>query len=299
MKGGPRAIASARRLLPREGGAISLDLVIGVMAFLAALAIASVLLASRTAEGWRAGLVGRITVQILPQGGAAPEAETAAALEVLRSTPGVVRAVVLSDAETLRLVEPWLGKDMVISDLPFPRVIDVEVTPGSAVDSAALTERLRIAAPHATLDDHRGWVDRLRSASGAVAWSALVILVLIAVATAATVAFATRAGLAAHREIVMLLHLMGAQDRFIARAFEWHYFMAALIAGVIGAAVATAAFVAVGALERMGFAAVPFLPPLGLNLAELPWLLLVPVAAAGIAWATARLSVVSALRAYY
>jgi hypothetical protein len=49
----------------------------------------------------------------------------------------------------------------------------------------------------------------------------------------------------------------------------------------------------------MGFAAVPFLPPLGLNLAELPWLLLVPVVAAGIAWATARLSVVSALREYY
>lgn len=294
-----REAASAKRLLPREGGAISLDLVIGVMAFLAALAIASVLLANRTAEGWRAGLVGRLTVQILPQGDAAPEAEVAAALVLLRATPGVVRAVPLSDADTMALVEPWLGKDTVIGDLPFPRVIDVEVTPGAAVDSAALAQRLKQVAPHAVLDDHSRWVDRLRSASGAVVWSALVILALIAVATAATVAFATRAGLAAHREIVMLLHLMGAQDRFIARAFEWHYFIAALAAGLIGAMTATLAFLAVGALEQMGVAAVPFLPPLGLNLAELPWLLLVPVAAAAIAWATARLSVVSALREYY
>jgi cell division transport system permease protein len=294
-----RAIASARRLLPREAGAISLDLVIGVMAFLAALAIASVLLATRQAEGWRDGLGGRITVQILPEGGFAPEAETAAALDVLRATPGVVRAVVLSDEETLRLVEPWLGTDMVIADLPFPRVIDVEVTPGTEVDSVALAARLKEVAPHAIVDDHTRWVDRLKSAAGAVVWSALVILALIAIATAATVAFATRAGLAAHREIVMLLHLMGAQDRFIARAFEWHYFLAALIAGLLGAMVATGAFLAVGALERMGFAAVPFLPPLGLNVAELPWLLLVPAAAAAIAWATARLSVVSALREYY
>jgi cell division transport system permease protein len=298
MKNG-HSSASARRLLPREAGAISLDLVIGVMAFLAALAVACVLLAGRTAEGWREGLVGRITVQILPQGGAAPEAETAAALDVIRATPGIVRAIVLSDAETLRLVEPWLGKDTVIADLPFPRVIDVETNPGAEIDSVALAERLKRVAPNAVLDDHGRWVDRLKSASGAVMWSALVVLALIALATAATVAFATRAGLAAHREIVMLLHLMGAQDRFIARAFEWHYFIAALAAGLIGAMIATGAFVAVGALEQMGFAAVPFLPPLGLNLAELPWLLLVPVVAAGIAWATARLSVVSALREYY
>ena len=298
MKNG-HSSASARRLLPREAGAISLDLVIGVMAFLAALAVACVLLAGRTAEGWREGLVGRITVQILPQGGVAPEAETAAALDVIRATPGIVRAIVLSDAETLRLVEPWLGKDTVIADLPFPRVIDVETNPGAEIDSVALAERLKRVAPNAVLDDHGRWVDRLKSASGAVMWSALVVLALIALATAATVAFATRAGLAAHREIVMLLHLMGAQDRFIARAFEWHYFIAALAAGLIGAMIATGAFVAVGALEQMGFAAVPFLPPLGLNLAELPWLLLVPVVAAGIAWATARLSVVSALREYY
>ena len=286
-------------MLPREAGAVSLDLVIGVMAFLAALAIASVLLANRTAQGWRAGLVGRMTVQVLPQGGVAPEAEVSAALNLLQSTPGIVRAVTLSDADTMALVEPWLGKDAVIADLPFPRVIDVEVAPGTAVDTAALTEHLRRVAPHAVLDDHSRWIDRLRSASGAVVWSALIILALIAVATAATVAFATRAGLAAHREIVMLLHSMGAQDRFIARAFEWHYFTAALVAGTIGALAATIAFLSIGILERMGVAAVPFLPPLGLNLAELPWLALVPVVAAAIAWATARLSVVSALRAYY
>jgi cell division transport system permease protein len=291
--------AKARRLLPRESGAISLDLVIGVMAFLAALAIASVLVANRTAQGWRAGLVGRLTVQILPVGEAAPEGEVAAALTLLRATPGIVRAVALSDADNLALVEPWLGKDTVIADLPFPRVIDVETIPGAAVDSTALAHRLKEVAPHAVLDDHGRWVDRLKAASGAVVWSALVILVLIAVATAATVAFATRAGLAAHREIVMLLHLMGAQDRFIARAFEWHYFIAALMAGLIGALAATFAFLAVGELEQMGVASVPFLPPLGLNLAELPWLLLVPVAASAIAWATARLSVVSALREFY
>jgi len=290
---------SVKHLLPREEGAMSLDLVIGVMAFLAALAIASVLLAERTAAGWREGLVGRMTVQILPVGGATPQNEADAALELLRGTPGIARAAELSNADTMALVEPWLGNDAVISDLPFPRVIDVDVTPGTSVDSTALAERLKQVAPHAVLDDHSRWIDRLRNTAGAIVWSALAVLALIAVATAATVAFATRAGLATHREIVMLLHLMGAHDRFIASAFERHYFTAALVAGAIGMLAAAILFLAVGLLEQMGVTAVPFLPPLGLNLAELPWLLLVPAAAAAIAWGTARLSVVSALRAFY
>src|SRR5262249_52442752 len=144
--------------LPREEGAMSLDLVIGVMAFLAALAIASVLLADRTAQGWRAGLIGRITVQILPAGDAPPQSEVDAALSLLRGWPGIGRATELSDADTMALVEPWLGNDAVVADLPFPRVIDVDVAPGTAIDVESLATRLKQVAPHAVLDDHSRWI---------------------------------------------------------------------------------------------------------------------------------------------
>jgi cell division transport system permease protein len=287
------------RILPRDRGAAPLDLLIGVMAFLAALALGCVLIAERTAASWERGLTGRLTVQILPDGGAADAREVAAALTVLRQTPGVVRAQPVSDQGNLALVEPWLGRDLVIADLPFPRLIDVQLAPGANVDVAALAGRLKTAAPHSVLDDHGRWLGRLRDVARTFVLSALTILLLIAVATAATVAFATRAGLAAHRELVELLHLMGAQDHFIARAFEWHYFVGALAAATGGALVATAAFLAAGSLDGAGLAAVSFLPPLGLQPGEIPWLLAVPAAAALIAWGTARLSVLAALRAYY
>lgn len=286
-------------ILPREQGAVSLDLVIGVMAFLAALALGGVLIAHRSAESWQAGLTGRLTVQILPQGNLTPDNEVNAAVEILRSTPGVVYAAALSDAANLALVEPWLGRDAVIAALPFPRLIDVQLAPGAMPDLGLLEKRLKDAAPDAVLDDHGRWIAQLRSAANTVVLSALAILILIAVGTAATVAFATRAGLAAHREIVQLLHLMGAQDRFIARAFEWHYFVAALIAAASGAALAAVGFLAAGGLDQFGLSAVSFLPPLGLPLRELPWLALVPAAAAIIAWGTARASVIAALHELY
>jgi cell division transport system permease protein len=158
---------------------------------------------------------------------------------------------------------------------------------------------LKAAAPNAVLDDHTRWVARLKSTASAILWSALAILILIAIATAATVAFATRAGLATHGQIVQLLHLMGARDGFISRAFEWHYFVAALVTSACGMLAALAVFVVAGSAEAVGVASVPFLPPLGLKLAELPWLVLVPVTASLIAWVTARLSVFSALRKIY
>ena len=287
------------RILPREAGAAPLDLVIGVMAFLAALALGGVLIANRTAESWQAGLLGRLTVQVLPQGDTAPEAEVNAVLTLLHSTEGVVSAQPLSRENTMSLVEPWLGRDAVVAALPFPALIDVTLAPGAALDVNALAARLKAAAPHAVLDDHSRWVVRLKATARTVLWSALAVLVLIAIATASTVAFATRAGLATHHQIVELLHLMGARDGFISRAFEWHYFISALAASACGMFAALAVFVAAGSMEQAGFSSVPFLPPLGLKLAEFPWLALVPASVALIAWATARVSVFSALQEIY
>ena len=286
------------RILPRDAGAAPLDVVIGIMAFLAVLSLGSVLIAERMSASWESGLIGRLTVQILPVNGVSPEPEVAAALTLLRATPGVVSATPLTDAENLALVQPWLGSDAVVADLPFPRLIDVRLQPGAGLDTAALTTRLKAAAPHGVLDDHGRWIGRLRDLASTVVYSAVAVLLLIAIAMAATVAFATRAGLAAHHEIVELLHLMGAQDRFIARAFEWHYFVGAAVAAAGGAFLGAVIFLAAGGLDEIGFNAVSFLPPMGLKLAELPWLIMVPLVAALIAWGTARLSVLAVLAEY-
>jgi len=289
----------SRPILPREKGAAPLDVMIGVMAFLAALALGGVLIADRAAATWEGGLTGRLSVQILPEGAAAPDAEVTAAIQVLNATPGVVSATALSDEENLALIEPWLGGDALIEALPFPRLIDVQLEPGADIDIASLRARLLQAAPHSLLDDHARWVERLQGTAQAVLFGALAILGLIAVATAASVTFATQAGLAAHRDLVELLHLMGARDSFIAGAFQWHYFTGAAVAAAFGTIIAGLFFLAAGGMAEFGVAAVSFLPPLGLNPDELPWLALVPLGAALIAWVTARLSVLSALRAFY
>jgi cell division transport system permease protein len=291
------------RILPREKGAAPLDVVIAVMALLAALALGASLLANRAALSWRQGLEGKLTVQILPpaEGNAqsALAAETDAVLTVLRNTDGIVHAAAVSQSDEIALVKPWLGADALVSDLPLPQLIDASIRPGSRVDIAALALRVKAAAPDSVIDDHTHWIGRLKALADTGVLSAYGILLLIAVATAAAVTFATRAGLQAHHEIVGLLHQMGAHSSFIARAFERHYALSAFIAAAIGAGFAALLFVAAGGLELAGVEPVPFLPPLSLNARELLWLTAVPLGSGLIGWATARLSVLAALREIY
>ena len=273
------------------------------MAFLAALALGASLVATRAAHGWQSGLADRITVQVMPpeQGDAQAglETETKAVLTVLNAMPGIAHAQLLSDAEINALVEPWIGKDGAVSGIPLPRLIDAAVTPGEQLDVNALAAKLKQAAPHASVDDHRRWMTRLGSLADAMRLSAYGILVLIAGATAAAVTFATRAGLDAHHEMVALLHQMGALPSFIARAAERHYLVSALFAASLGTLCAALFFLGAGGLEVFGVEAVPFLPPLSLRWTEYPWLLLVPFAASLIAWATARMSVLAVVKAIY
>jgi cell division transport system permease protein len=293
----------ASPILPRDEGAAPLDFVIAVMAFLAALALGASLVATRAAHGWQSGLSDRLTVQVMPPEEGNPraglDAETQVALNILRATPGIAHAAPLSDAEINALVEPWIGKDGAVSGIPLPRLIDAEVTPGEDVDVNALADRLKKAAPHASVDDHRRWISRLRHLADAVRYSAYGILLLIAGATAAAVSFATRAGLDAHHEMVALLHQMGALPRFIARAVERHYFISALMAASLGTLFAALVFLGASGLEVFGVEAVPFLPPLSLRWDEFAWLFAVPAATSLIAWATARVSVLSVVKAFY
>jgi cell division transport system permease protein len=293
----------ASTILPRDKGAAPLDFVIAVMAFLAALALGASLIADRAAEGWRHGLAGKMTVQVLPpQSNDAQhvlDSETDAAVRLLRVTPGIAHAAPLSNAELDALIEPWVGKGGLTADIPLPRLIDASLVPGDDVDVAALTANLKRVAPHAVLDDHSRWISRLSALADTVRYSAYIVLLLIAGATAAAVSFATRAGLATHHEMVALLHQMGARAGFIAGTVERHYFLSALGAALLGTLLAALLFLGVGGLEHFGVEAVPFLPPLLLDWAEMAWLIAVPAAAALIAWATARISVLSVVRAIY
>jgi cell division transport system permease protein len=160
----------------------------------------------------------------------------------VRGHPGIVDARAFTKEESAKLLEPWLGTGFSIDDLPVPRIIVARVTPDGSLNIADLQKRLVAIAPSATVDDHRAWIERMRSMSGAIVLAGTGVLILVIFATVISVSFATRGAMSANRPIVEVLHFVGAQDRFIANRFFRHFLQLGLEGGVIGGVAAILVF---------------------------------------------------------
>ena len=282
----------------RDGSSRFLPALTLLMVFLAGLALAAVMDLERALASWDQRLTGTLTVE-LPAATGADDKSLDAALAVLHAEPGVTSATPIDRAATAKLVEPWLGAVLSPADLELPRLVDVRVDASAHVDLAALRAQLANASPGAMLDDHQLWLDSLARFARSAEITAIAILALIGGIAVMSVSFATRTGLAVHRDVIELLHLMGARDSYVARQFERQALRLALIGGVMGLALAAAALLALSqATSAAAFLgdSVTLLPPLHLRGWNWAILALLPIIAGLVAMATARLTVLATLR---
>ncbi len=127
-----------------------------------------------------------------------------------------------------------LAAGLDLSELPVPRLIVLKLARGAPLDASALRQTLTDKVSGATLDDHRLWLSRLAVMANTVVIVAVVIFLLVLVAMMLAVGFATRGAMAGNREIIEVLHFVGAADQFISRQFQNHFFRLGLRGGGIG-----------------------------------------------------------------
>jgi cell division transport system permease protein len=242
----PQLPAHARNLSPIVPRASiagrALVAVVAIMTFLASITTGTVLLVGASAAEWQSEVGSEITIQVRPQGGRDIERDVAAATEAMRAQPGIVEVRPFTKDESAKLLEPWLGSGLSLDELPVPRVIVARAQPSTTLDLAALRSRVTQAAPTASVDDHRAWIERMRSMTGATVLAGIGILALVIIATIISVSFATRGAMAANRPIVEVLHFVGAGDRYIANRFFRHFLRLGLEGGVIGGGAAMLGF---------------------------------------------------------
>lgn len=289
---------SRRTDLPLDKDALSrfLPWLVAFMVFLAALAQAGLVGLDQMAQRFDTGLAATMTVQIPadPELGMAENARRLQqTLNMLSSTPGVVRADVVSDAKVLELLSPWLGL-VEATDVPLPRLIDVETDPDMTVDTRVLAQKLAREIPGAQVDDHQVWLARLIEMVRTLEGLAAGVLGLILLAVAGTVVFATRTGLTVHHEAIEVLHLTGAHDSYIAKQFASRALSMGLRGGVYGLALAVPTLFALGFVA--GRMEQGLLPDMSLPLAGWLSLALLPLLSGLVAGLTARFTVMKNLR---
>jgi cell division transport system permease protein len=219
----------------------SLVAVVAIMTFLAALTAGSVQLIAAAASSWSSDVSREVTITVRPAEGRDIEFDVARVVETARGLVGIAGVRPFSRAETEAMLSPWLGEGLDLGDLPIPRLVGVRVEPGAAPDFRALRTTLAARVPTAALDDHRFWIERLSAMARTFVLAGLVVLGLMIAATALSVVFATRGAMAGNREVVEVLHFVGAHDGFIAHEFQRHFLWLGLKGGIAGGGAAAAA----------------------------------------------------------
>jgi cell division transport system permease protein len=212
----------------------SLAAVVAIMTFLAALTTGAVMLIVSAASDWQADVGREVTIQVRPAPGRDLEADVRKAADIARATPGVADVRAFTKQESAQLVEPWLGGGLSLDDLPIPRLIVVKLASGMLPDFGALRRTLAAQVAGATLDDHRRWIDRMRTMAGTAVVAGIGVLALVLAVTVLSVTFATRGAMATNRPIIEVLHYVGATDNFIAGQFQRHFLLLGFKGGTIG-----------------------------------------------------------------
>ena len=228
---------------PHNVAGTALILVIAIMTFLSCLTLGAVTLVRDTAATWQSQIAREATVQIKPAEGLDIEAALASAQRVVSRFAGVRSASIVDRAATMRLLEPWLGAGFDIDELPVPRLVIVTIDPANPPDFTAMRAALAAEVPHATLDDHRTWVDRLIAMARTTVTIGVSVLAMMFAATVLTVVFATRGAMSGNGHIIEVLHFVGAEAGFIARQFRNHFLLTGMKGSAAGGFAAIAVFI--------------------------------------------------------
>lgn len=228
----------------------ALTAVIAIMSFLACLTAGAVYMVNQSANAWFRDIASEVTVQITPIASHPMTDRINDVTLFLSRQKGVVKIRPLSLKDSNELLEPWLGKSSAFEALPMPRLIAVEVDRDNPPDMKALGSRLSRQFEKVILDDHRHWQAQIRTVTRSVALGGIVLLFLVAVATISIVLSAARAAMAANKDIVEVLHFVGAKKSFITNEFQRHFLRTGIRSGVMGALAATLAFWTMPVLMR-------------------------------------------------
>ncbi len=227
--------------LQDDNSNIFLQVMVCIAVFLSGVALSGVLSVNAMLNSWNESILGALTVQIMPvvesnkdAGLAETLRQQSKAVDFLKKWPGIISAEPLSDKGLKRLIQPWLGDGIEVSDLPVPRLIDVKIQKDIPIDFANLSSSLAKVAPLASIDNHKIWLDKLVKFADSLRLLAFVVLLLVIIVTSGAIFYCTQTSLGLHRYVIEILHLMGAKDTYVAQQYARKTAFLGFIGGIYG-----------------------------------------------------------------
>jgi cell division transport system permease protein len=221
----------------------------------------------------------------------AGEPKVDALVRLVRASPGVTSVDAVPEGEMRRTLQRWLGPAADSSELPVPALVNFDVRPGTSL--AVIQQRIRAAAPGATITAHREAVGPLLRSLRLLQWVAFGLVLLLSAAASAAVVLAARGALDTHRFTIEVMHGIGATDLQLTHLFQRKIALDSLVGSVAGAL--AGALVILLLASGASFAG-ELIGGASIGAADAVILLMLPFALCALATWVARMAVLAALR---
>lgn len=278
--------------LSRDESGRFLPWIIALMVYLAALTLAGGITLNKTVSMSSAMQDYNFSIH-LPEKTVQKKETTEKVLAMLRDTAGVIKAEMMDEKRIATLVEPWLGENTGLDNLPIPTIIEVETSPHNRPDMAGIGKRLRDLTADSQIMDHKEWANQFSAFVSKIRWMLFAVFALIIGTTAAVVVFASKMSLKIHRGTVALLHRLGAYDGYIAKQFQQHAALVTLKGAFVGSGLAAGTLIVLHIMAASIKS--PLFPEFAMNFTH--WLILfaLPFFMSVVALVFTRISVLSTL----
>jgi len=284
--------------LDKSVGTGFLVLLITLMTFLGVMALSAFFVLGSVSERWSSGLENRVSIEIPAEksGGALRNQKEIAALsdkahKALETIEGIENIEVMGTDEVKEMISPWLGEDLINAEIPLPGLLSVKMDSDAPHILRDLRKAMHDISKDITVDTHKSWLSSLLHLTGALEFSAALLIIMIGVTTITSIAGAVRSRMAIHHEDVELLHVMGASDSYISRQFQRHAMVMAFKGGLAGILAGGIVLWLISLIA--GDTGAALLPDFSYTKVHIISILSLPLVACAIAATTARYTVLS------
>ena len=142
----------------------------------------------------------------------------------LQSYQSVKKVKLVDPKQLMTVLEPWVGSLETLTALNLPTLIEVDMQQADPETLLDLTQSLQKIHPQIRCESHGQWQMLLHTISGILQMASYITAGLIALTVMVLITLVTRSGLEIHKEVIDVLRLIGANNRYIARQFETQAF---------------------------------------------------------------------------
>jgi cell division transport system permease protein len=209
--------------LPNNDQKMSLALaaLLATLLYVSSLALLVHFVLGHAADGMDVGLRSSMTIEVLNPTAEQKDWRSAderikILQENIRKIKGVQRVEPVPFSHMRDLLKPWLGDRTSLDALPLPMLLDVQLDPHAGIDRKAINAAVN-AVDGAMLDDHGQFMNQLTRFGASMRSVSLYVVVLGLLALILSAYFAAQATFYMNREMIGILHLIGAEENAIAQ----------------------------------------------------------------------------------